>query len=57
MSNTLYSELLSFASGNCTILDQMHGGLTPGMKLYIPLKGEPGCSRGKKILIANLFYF
>ena len=39
MTNTLCPDPLSFASGNCTILDKMHCGLTPGMKLYILLKG------------------
>lgn len=39
MTNILCPELLSLASSNCTILDQMHCGSTPGMKLYILLKG------------------
>lgn len=39
MTTALCPELLSLTSGNGTILDQMHSGLTPGMELYILLKG------------------
>lgn len=57
MTNILCTELLSLASSNCTILDQMHCGSTPGMKLYILLKGQPGCSRRKKNTNYKSFLF
>lgn len=46
MTNIPCLELLSLARGHCAIRDQMHCGLTLGTKLYILLKGQPGCSRG-----------
>lgn len=57
MTNILCLELLSLVCSNCPFLDQMHCGLTPGMELYILLKGQAGCSEKKKNTNCKSFLF